>query len=265
MDYRGLGRTDLRVSSLCLGTMTFGQQTNEADAHAQLDFALGQGINFVDPAEMYAVPPRAETQGSTERIIGSWLKARKSREKIILATKVSGRSARTTWLEGRAGGTDLSRGQIRLAIEGSLKRLQTDYIDLYQIHWPDRPVALFGGGVDIWQARDTVRINIEETLAAMGELTREGKVRHIGLSNETSWGVMAWLGAAEKSNAPRIQSIQNAYSLVNRTFEMGLEEIALEEGVGLFAARPRLSHWKISPRRLADDVAQGTLQSLTAL
>lgn len=237
MDYRRLGRTDLRVSSLCLGTMTFGEQTSEAEGHAQLDYALGQGVNFIDTAEMYAIPPRPETQGATERIIGTWLKARANRESVILATKVSGRSP-TNWMAGREAGTNLSAGQIRLAVEGSLNRLQTDYIDLYQVHWPDRPVMMFGRAARIWARKAEPRIAIEETLGVLGDLVREGKVRHIGLSNETPWGVMAYLRAAERASLPRIQSIQNAYNLVNRTFETGLEEIAFEEGVGLLAYSP---------------------------
>jgi aryl-alcohol dehydrogenase-like predicted oxidoreductase len=238
MDYRRLGRTDLRVSSLALGTMTFGEQTSEAAGHAQLDYALAQGINLIDTAEIYAIPPRPETQGASERVIGTWLKARGSRDKIVLATKVAGRSAATTWLEGREGGADLSRRQIRLAVEGSLKRLQTDYVDLYQTHWPDRPAAIFGRRARPGERRDHAAVPIEETLQALGDLVREGKVRHIGVSNETPWGAMAYLRAAERHSLARIQSIQNAYNLVNRTFEAGLEEVALEEGLSLLAYSP---------------------------
>ena len=238
MDYRALGSTEIKVSAICLGTMTFGQQNSEAEGHEQLDYALAQGVNFIDTAEMYSIPPRRETQGSTERIIGSWLAARKNRDKLILATKVSGRSD-ANWLRAGDQPTRLDRKNIFEAVEGSLKRLQTDYIDLYQLHWPDRSVPLFGAGGTIWREPSRrEEVPIEETLAALNELAQAGKVRHIGLSNETPWGVARFLRAAEQDLGPRVVSIQNAYSFLNRTFEMGLAEFAWRERVGLLAYSP---------------------------
>ncbi len=236
MELRQLGRTDLRVSAICLGTMTWGQQNTEAEGHAQMDYALGQGVNFFDTAEAYSIPPRPETQGSTERIIGSWFKARKNRDKVILATKVAGRGE-MTWLRGAP--TELNAGNILAAVEGSLKRLQTDYIDLYQLHWPDRPLPLFADRTTTFRGLPEGPENpIEETLEALGRLVKAGKVRHVGLSNETSWGTMRFLGAADAGKGPRAISIQNANNLLNRTFEVGLAEIALREKVGLLAYSP---------------------------
>ncbi|HYA80984.1 MAG TPA: NADP(H)-dependent aldo-keto reductase [Methylocystis sp.] len=238
MEYRALGGTEVKVSAVCLGTMTFGQQNSEAEGHEQLDYALARGINFIDTAEMYSIPPRRETQGSTERIIGSWLAARKNRDKLILATKVSGRGD-ANWLRAGDRPTRLDRRNIFEAIEGSLKRLQTDYIDLYQLHWPDRSVPLFGAGGTIWREPSRrEEVPIEETLAALDELVQAGKVRHIGLSNETPWGVGRFLRAAELGLGPRVVSIQNAYNFLNRSFEMGLAEFAWREKVGLLAYSP---------------------------
>ena len=238
MEYRKLGRTDLSVSALCLGTMTFGQQNNESEGHAQLDYAFSRGVNFLDTAEIYSIPPRPETQGSTERIVGSWLKARGGRDKVIVATKVAGRGE-MTWLRENNAPTRLDKKNIAYAIDGSLKRLQTDYIDLYQLHWPDRSVPLFGSDGTVWRqpsAREEVAV--EETLAALDELVKAGKVRHIGLSNETPWGVARFLRGAEAGVGPRVVSIQNAYHFLNRAFEMGLAEFAWRDQVGLLAYSP---------------------------
>jgi aryl-alcohol dehydrogenase-like predicted oxidoreductase len=236
MEQRRLGQTDLHVSALCLGTMTWGEQNTEADGHAQMDYALGQGINFFDTAEIYSVPPRAETQGSTERIIGSWFKARRNRDKVILASKVCGRG-QATWLRGEP--TELNRKQITAAIDGSLQRLQTDYIDLYQLHWPDRALPLFADRTTTFRDLPMGPENsIEEIVEVLGDLVKAGKARHVGLSNETSWGAMRFLRAAETGKGPRIVSIQNAYHLLNRTFEIGLAEIALREKIGLLAYSP---------------------------
>ncbi|MEJ1161847.1 aldo/keto reductase [Prosthecomicrobium sp. N25] len=239
MTYRPLGRTDLRVSALCLGTMTWGEQNTEAEGHAQLDAALDAGINFIDTAEMYAVPPRPETQGRTEEIIGTWFAARKNRDKVILATKVSGRSA-NSWLRDDGSPTRLMRRQIDEAVAKSLKRLRTDFIDLYQVHYPDRPVVQFGSNPMVWRtpAPAADETAIEESLDALAAHVKAGRIRHLGVSNETSWGTMKWLFAAETRGLPRIQSIQNAYSLVNRTFEVNLAEVALREDVGLLAYSP---------------------------
>jgi hypothetical protein len=238
MEYRRLGRTDLHVSAIMLGTMTWGQQNTEAEGHAQLDHALARGVNFIDTAEMYSIPPRAETQGSTERIIGSWLAARKNRDKVILATKVSGRSE-AAYLRADGNGTRLDRANINYAIDQSLKRLQTDYVDLYQLHWPDRPLPLFGAGGTVFRAPPAVHeVPVEETLEALADLVSAGKVRHVALSNETAWGVSRFLRASELGHGPRIVSIQNAYNFLNRTFEIGLAEIAMREDVGLLAYSP---------------------------
>jgi aryl-alcohol dehydrogenase-like predicted oxidoreductase len=237
-EYRLLGRTDIRVSAICLGTMTWGQQNTEAEGHEQLDYALDQGINFIDTAEMYAIPPRAETQGSTERIIGNWLAARRNRDKIVLASKVAGPSS-ATYLRADRRAPCLDRANIREAVEGSLRRLQTDYLDLYQVHWPDRPMALFGGvapgGAAAAERRE---VPIEETLGALAELVTEGKVRTIGLSNETPWGTARYLHLAETGHGPRVVSVQNAYNLLNRIYENGLSEFASRERVGLLAYSP---------------------------
>jgi aryl-alcohol dehydrogenase-like predicted oxidoreductase len=237
-EYRQLGRTEIRVSSIALGTMTWGQQNTEAEGHQQLDYALDRGVNFIDTAENYSIPPRAETQGSTERIIGAWLQARKNRDKVILATKVSGPSDRT-YLRGDGRPPKLDRANIREAIDGSLKRLQTDYVDLYQLHWPSRPVPLFGNARHaVSPPPEDAETPIEETLAALGELVNEGKVRHIGLSNETAWGASRFLHLAELGRGPRVVSIQNAYNLLNRVYEDGLAEFAPREQVGLLAYSP---------------------------
>ena len=236
---RKLGRTGLDVTSICLGTMTFGQQNTEADGHAQLDLAIGSGINFIDTAEMYSIPPKAETQGTTERIIGTWLKARKGRERIVVASKVSGRSS-SAWLRPGGKGARLDESNIRYAVEGSLTRLQTDYIDLYQIHWPDRVVSLFGAAGNVFRdlPRPDDSVPIADTLGALGRLVDEGKIRHVGLSNETPWGTMRFLAESDAGRGPRIASIQNSYNLVNRTYELGLAEIGLREDVGLLAYSP---------------------------
>jgi len=236
MKKRKLGKTDLEVSEICLGTMTWGEQNSESEGHAQMDYALDNGINFFDTAEMYAVPPKKETQGSTEKIIGSWFKERKSRDKVILATKVSGRSP-LNWLRDDEKSTEQSREQIFEAVDKSLLRLGIDYIDLYQLHWPDRPMNLFGGSIN-YEHMDEPSIDISIILESLNELVKSGKVRHIGLSNETPWGTMKFLHHSDISSTPRVQSIQNAYNLLNRTFEIGGSEIAHREDVGLLAYSP---------------------------
>lgn len=237
MHYRPLGRTGLEVSALCLGTMTFGEQNSEAEGHAQLDYARERGVNFIDTAELYPIPPKAQTQGETERIVGTWMKARRNRADVILATKVVGRS-QNTWFRDDGSPAELSRAQILEAVDKSLARLQTDWIDLYQIHWPDRAVSQFGANPIVYKPTSGPEHPIEETLAVMDELVKAGKVRHIGLSNESAWGTMTFLKHAEAKGLPRVASLQNAYSLVNRTFEGGLAEIARREDVGLLAYSP---------------------------
>jgi aryl-alcohol dehydrogenase-like predicted oxidoreductase len=234
MEYRRLGRSDIEVSIICLGSMTWGEQNSEAEGFQQMDFAVDRGINFIDTAEMYAAPPRRETCGRSEEIIGNWLAARGGRDRLVLATKVTGPSDGLDYIRGER--TRLDRRQIARAIEGSLKRLKTDYVDLYQLHWPDRPIKAFGQlGYEHSEGEETAP---EETLDALAELVRAGKVRSVGLSNETPWGVMRFLALAEAGRGPRMASIQNPYSLLNRSFEARLAEVALREDCGLLAYAP---------------------------
>jgi aryl-alcohol dehydrogenase-like predicted oxidoreductase len=237
MQYRELGRTGVKVSALCLGTMTWGEQNTEAEGHAQMDYALDRGINFFDTSEMYAVPPKPQTQGATERIIGTWFKARGNRSKVILATKVAGRSP-MNWLRADGSPSEQTPKQIEEAVNSSLKRLQTDYIDLYQLHWPDRPVAMFGATGLAYKHVDGKTVPIDEILGALQTHVKAGKIRHIGLSNETAWGTMQFLHHSQAKGLPRVQSIQNAYNLINRVFELGQAEIAHREQVGLLAYSP---------------------------
>ena len=236
MEYRELGRTSVRVSALTLGTMTFGEQNTEAEGHAQMDYALERGINIFDAAEIYPIPPKAATQGATEDIVGTWLASRKKRDQVLIATKVAGRSTVIDWLRDEPILSRQTPEQMREAIDKSLKRLQTDYVDLYQLHWPDRPIRVFEG-LEYRRVADDAH-NIHEILELLGELVASGKVRFIGLSNETPWGVMSFLKLAEQHNLPRVVSVQNAYSLVSRAFEVGLSEISYEEQVGLLGYSP---------------------------
>ncbi len=231
MKYKKLGNTDLDVSLICLGTMTYGEQNNETEAHEQLNYALSHGVNFIDTAEMYAIPPKEETQGRTEEIIGSWLAKRNDRKDIIVATKVAGPG-----MEYLRGGSRLNKKQILQAIDRSLSRLQTDYIDLYQVHWPERKSNFFGRLG--YEYNDEMGISIEETLETMTGLVKSGKVRYIGISNETPWGTNKYLELAKEKKLERIVSIQNPYSLLNRIYEVGLAEITQHENVGLLAYSP---------------------------
>lgn len=252
MTIRPLGDSDLQVSDRCLGTMTFGQQTGEADAHAQLDCALAHGINFIDTAEMYPVPAREETSGATESMVGNWL-VRQPRERVVIATKVAGPSRNLHWI--RNGPLALDRDNIRAALEGSLRRLRTDYIDLYQLHWPERNQPMFGQ----WQydpAAERECTPIRTQLEALAELVAAGKVRYVGLSNEHPWGVMQFVRLAEEYGLPRVVSIQNAYSLVNRNFESGLAEVCHREKVGLLAYSV-LAFGHLTGKYLDDPAASG--------
>ena len=229
-----LGDSGIRVSKICLGSMTWGEQNTQAEGHRQLDMALDHGINFIDTAEMYAVPARAETYGATEKIIGSWLNNR-ARDQVIIATKIAGPA---DWLPHiRAGTLKLDRPNIEQALNASLARLQTDYVDLYQVHWPERKTNYFGR-LGYTHHADQDGIPIEETLSALADQVTAGKIRTIGVSNETPWGVMRYLQIAERLGLARIVSIQNPYNLLNRTFEIGLAEIAHRERVGLLAYSP---------------------------
>lgn len=232
MHYHRIPHSALEISQLGLGTMTFGEQNSEADAHAQLDYAVSQGINLIDVAEMYPVPPRPETQGLTETYVGNWLAKRGNREKLVLASKVSG-PARNNDSSIRPNHV-LDRKNIREALHASLKRLQTDYLDLYQVHWPQRPTNCFGKLGYTW-ADAAPAVTLLDTLEALTEFQRAGKIRYIGVSNETAFGVMRYLHLADKHDLPRIVTIQNPYSLLNRSFEVGIAEVSQFEGVELLA------------------------------
>lgn len=234
MKYRRLGTSHISVSAICLGTMTFGQQNTEAEGHEQLDYAISQGINFIDTAEMYSVPGRAETQGSTERIIGTWFAQRKNRDQIILASKATGPSPAFKHISDHLG---FSKNRLLEALDGSLLRLQTDYIDLYQLHWPERKTNFFGQLGYIhhdseWQD------NFEETIDTLNIMQQQGKIRHWGLSNENAWGVMRTCMIADKKDLSRPLTIQNPYNLLNRSYEVGLSEISLREKIALLAYSP---------------------------
>lgn len=238
MEYRKLGRTDLDVSLVCLGTMTWGEQNTEAEGHAQMDYAVARGVNFFDVAEMYPISPRKETYAETERVIGTWFEKSGRRKDIVLATKAVGPGDFFDYIRDGGIGPRLGEKDILAAAEDSLKRLKTDYIDLYQIHWPSRPVNCFGT-LDFPENADfSQAVPIEETLGALAKLVEQGKVRHIGLSNETPWGVSEYLRLSEKNGWPRIASIQNPYNLLNRSFEIGLSEFAMREQVGLLGYSP---------------------------
>jgi aryl-alcohol dehydrogenase-like predicted oxidoreductase len=251
MEYRQIPHTDLSVSVIGLGTMTYGEQNTEEEGHGQLDYALEHGVNFIDTAEMYPVPPKAETYSETERIIGTWLAARGKavRDTFTLATKCAGPFARAPYIRG--GKNRFNRKNLEEALEGSLRRLQTDHIDLYQLHWPDRPVPLFGEREFAYPEPGAVddSVPIEETLSVLADIAKTGKVRYFGLSNETPWGTMSFLRLAEEKGYPRMVSIQNAYSLLNRTYEGGLSEITHREGIPLLPYSP-LAFGKLSGKYL---------------
>jgi len=221
------------VSKICLGTMTWGQQNTEAEAHEQISYALDRGINMLDAAEMYPVPPRAETQGRTEEYIGTWFKKTGLRDKYILATKAAGPNPEFHYLRG---GPRFTREQLMEAVDGSLRRLQTDCIDLYQLHWPDRYTNFFGQRG--YLHREQPETPIDETLRALQELVAAGKIKTIGLSNETPWGTMKFLELADREGLPRVESIQNPYGLLNRTYEIAMAEVSHREDVGLLAYSP---------------------------
>ena len=236
MDYTTLGRSGLRVSKVCLGTMTFGEQVGQADAHALLDHAVARGIDFIDTAEMYSVPPKRETYGATETILGHWFASRPGvRSKVVLATKVAGPSRNMDWV--RKGSANLTPDEIRQACDDSLKRLQTEVIDLYQIHWPNRNAPAFGA-IYFDPKHDKDYTPIQEQLEALAGLVKAGKVRHIGLSNETPWGVAEFVRLAEAHGLPRVASVQNPYALVNRVVDNGLDEALHRCGVSLLAYSP---------------------------
>ena len=240
MNFKKLGNTDIKVSSICLGTMTWGQQNTQKEAFEQMDYALDKGINFFDTAELYAVPMKPETRGKTSQFIGEWFLKKKQRNKIILADKVAGASG-MNWLRPNSEKTSLNKKQIEFACNRSLKDLKTDYIDVYQVHWTDRPSGAFSGKLEYEHENTENFVSIEETLEALNNLVKVGKVRHIGISNETPWGTNQYLKFAEQKKLKKIVSIQNAYNFLNRAFEVGLSEIAIREKVGLLAYSPLAS------------------------
>ncbi len=254
MDYRRLGQSELNVSAVCLGTMTFGQQNTAAEAHAQLDYAFSQGVNFIDTAELYPVPTRAPTYGRTETFVGTWLR-KQARDRVILATKIAGPSRGLPWI--RSGAKAFDRANLRAAVDASLQRLGTDYIDLYQLHWPERNTPMFGSYLfDPAQEHEVTPIRAQ--LDALAELVREGKLRYIGLSNEHPWGVMEFLRLANAHDLPRVVSIQNSYSLLNRVFDYSLAEVAYREQLGLLAYSP-LAFGHLSGKYQTDAKAPGRL------
>ncbi|MBD8730664.1 NADP(H)-dependent aldo-keto reductase [Pseudomonas sp. CFBP 13710] len=235
MHYRQLGRTDLNVSALCLGTMTWGEQNTEEQGFAQIERAKAAGINFIDTAEMYPVPPRPETYAATERVIGNWFKRQGDRADWILASKIAGPGNGISHI--RDGQLKFDRAHIVAALDASLQRLQTDWIDLYQLHWPERSTNFFGK-LGYQHTQDQLDTPLQETLQVLDEQVKAGKIRHVGLSNETPWGTMKFLGLADSGSLPRPVSIQNPYNLLNRTFEVGLAEVAIREQCGLLAYSP---------------------------
>ena len=238
MRYRKLGTTDLSVSVICLGTMTFGEQNSQQDGFDQMDYALERGINFFDTAELYAVMPRKETYGKTEEILGNWFQEKKNRDKIILASKMASKSDGLEWIREGSENLGFDKKNMNAAIDASLRRLKTDYIDLYQLHWPERKVPKFGQLDYKHDPKDNNWTTIEEVLFNLNELIKAGKVRHVGLSNETPWGMMKFLEVAKQKNLPRMMSVQNVYSLVNRVFDIGHSEVAIRENCGLLAYSP---------------------------
>ena len=233
MNYKKLGNTDIKVSTICLGTMTWGEQNTQEEGFEQMSYALENGVNFWDTAELYAIPPKEKTYGKTEEIIGNWFKKTKKRSDVVLATKVAGPGLE--WIRG--GGNQYDERNLNEAINGSLKRLKTDYIDLYQLHWPERKSNFFGRLG--YQHKDEIEWNeFENILNSLNKIIKSGKVRHIGLSNETAWGLSKFLEISKIKKLPRIMSVQNPYSLLNRTYEVGLAEISIREESGLLAYSP---------------------------
>jgi len=234
MNYKKLGNTDLDVSTICLGTMTWGEQNTQEEGFKQMDYALDQGINFFDTAELYAIPPKKETYGKTEEIIGNWFRKKNNRSKVILATKVSGPGI--SWIRG--GGSQYDKKNLNEAVNQSLKRLQTDYIDLYQLHWPERKSNFFGRLGYEHKKNDNKWNSFADILYALDSIIKSGKIRYIGLSNESAWGLSKFLESSNSKNLPKIMSVQNPYNLLNRSYEVGLAEISIREQSGLLAYSP---------------------------
>ena len=252
MQYRKLGASDLNVSEICLGTMTFGNQNSETEAHQQLDYALAHGINFIDSAKMYPVPTTAERYGQSEVLLGTWL-VRQARDKVIVATKATGQGRSMDWI--RNGQLAFDRTGLHAAVDASLKRLQTDHIDLYQLHWPERNTPIFGK-YQFDPALERSFTPLRETLEVLADLVRAGKLRYIGLSNETPWGVMQFLRLAEEHGLPRIASVQNSYHLLNRSWENGLAEVGYRENIALLSYSP-LAFGYLTGKYLDNPAAHG--------
>jgi len=252
MKYTTIPKTDIKVSKICLGTMTFGNQNTESEGHEQMDYAISQGVNFFDTAEMYAVPPTPATQGKTEEYIGSWFAKTGNRDKVVLATKIAGPNRNMDWIRDDLS---YSKQNLKAALEMSLKRLKTDYVDLYQLHWPERNVNIFGQRDYKHDSTEQWQDNFEEILAVLDEFVTAGKIREFGVSNETAYGAMKFLEASKKG-LPRVKTIQNAYSLINRGYENGLAEISMREEVGLLAYSP-LAFGTLSGKYIKDQKAIG--------
>lgn len=258
MKYTHLPHTEIEVSKICLGTMTWGNQNTEEEGHAQMDYALEQGVNFFDAAELYPVPAKAELYGHTEKIIGNWFKKTGNRDKIVLASKIAGNGDYTKFIRT----TGFSRESIIDAVEGSLERLQTDYIDLYQLHWPERSTNYFGKRGYEHDISDHWKDNFHQVLETLRDLIREGKIRHVGISNETPWGTMRYLEESKvHATLPRTITIQNPYSLLNRLFEVGLSEISIREKIGLLAYSP-LGFGALSGKYLGGRMPEGSRVAL---
>jgi len=251
MKYRKLGTTNINVSVICLGTMTWGEQNDQLDAFEQMDYAVENGINFFDTAELYAVMPRMETYGKTEEIIGNWFKQSKKRKNIVLATKIASKSTGLEWIREGKDKLGFDKKNLNEAVDASLKRLQTDYIDLYQLHWPERKVPLFGKLDFLYDEDDVDWTSFEEVLESLNDLIKRGKILHIGISNETPWGMMKFLEISKEKNLPRMMSIQNVYSLVNRVYDIANSEVSIRENCGLLAYSP-IAGGRLSGKYLND-------------
>ena len=257
MKFKNLGDTNLKVSLICLGTMTWGEQNTQEEGFEQMDYALERGVNFFDTAELYAIPPKAKTYGKTEEVIGNWFKLRKNRDKVILASKIAGPGLK--WIRG--GGSQFSPKSIEEALHNSLKRLKTDYIDLYQLHWPERNTNYFG---DLDYEHDDKEKNwnsFDSILKTLKKFIDQGKIRYVGISNETPWGFSKFLQIAKEQKLPRIVSVQNPYNLVNRSYEIGMSEISIREKAGLLAYSP-LAFGYLSGKYRNDKMPEGSRMKL---
>ena len=261
MKYRKLGNTDIKVSVICLGTMTWGEQNTQKEAFEQMDYAINEGVNFFDTAELYAVMPRKETYGKTEEIVGNWFQEKKNRDKIILASKIASKSDGLEWIREGSKTLGFDKKNMNAAIDESLKRLKTDYIDLYQLHWPERNVPKFGILDFEYDASDNDWTTVEEVLYNLDQLVKAGKIRYAGLSNETPWGVMKYLQLSKEKNLPRMMSIQNVYSLVNRVFDIHNSEVSIRENCGLLAYSP-LAGGRLSGKYLNNQTPKNSRYTL---